>query len=83
MAAKEPKVRFDVELSADQASAVFPAGLGDFADAVEHQHRRQRQLCVPGAKHLATGACQQILIFIAVAPIQHGASLVKNPDEAF
>ena len=83
MAAEKPKVRLHIEFGADQALAIFAAGFGNFADAVEHQHRRQRQLGVARAKQLATAAGQQILIFITAAPIQHGASLSQNPDEAF
>ncbi len=45
---KEPEVRIDVEFGADQALAVFAAGLVNLGDAVEHQHRRQRQLRVAG-----------------------------------
>src|ERR1700730_2326031 len=71
MAAEEPEVRLDVELGAHQALAVFPAGLGNLADAVEHQHRRQRQLRVARAEHLAAAAGQQILVFVTATPIQH------------
>src|SRR5690348_14120140 len=53
MAAEEPEVRLDVELGAHQALAEFTAGLADFGDAVEHQHRWQRQLGITRAEHLA------------------------------
>src|SRR2546430_9940614 len=75
MATEEPKVRLHIELGANHPLAVFPAGLGNFADAVEHQHRRQRQLRIAGAKQLAAAAGQQILVFVTAAPIQHSASL--------
>ena len=75
MATEEPKVRLHVEFGADHPFAVFAAGLGNFADAVEHQHRRQRQLRIARTKQLAAAAGQQILIFVAAAPIQHSASL--------
>src|SRR5438552_9385138 len=75
MATEEPKVRLHIELGANHALAVFAAGLGNFADAVEHQHRRQRQLRIAGAKQLAAAAGQQILVFVTAAPIQHSASL--------
>ena len=83
MTAEKPEVRLHVELGPDQALAIFPTGLGNFADAVEHQHRRQRQLCIARAKQLAAGACQQILVFVTAAPFEHGVSLFKNPDETF
>src|SRR5262249_27465825 len=80
MAAEEPEVGLDVELGAHDALAEFAAGLADFADAVEHQHRRQRQLCIARAEHLAAAARQQILIFITAAPIEHVSySLSCNP----
>src|SRR4029077_16076663 len=82
MAAKKPEVRLHVELGPDEPLAIFPTGLGNFTDAVEHQHRRQRQLCVARAKQFAAGACQQILVFVTAAPFEHGVSLFKNWDEA-
>src|SRR5690606_33130628 len=56
---------------ADQALAIFAAGLVDLGDAVEHQHRRQRQLCIAGAEHLAAAAGQQVLVLVAVLPLVH------------
>src|ERR1700710_2311717 len=44
MAAEKPEIRLHIEFGADQAFAVFAAGLRNIRDAVEHQHRRQRQL---------------------------------------
>ena len=83
MAAEEPEVRIHIEFGANHALAEFSAGFGNFADAVEHQHRGQRQLRIPRAKHLAAPARQQILVFVTAAPIQHSASLFQNPNEAF
>src|SRR5216683_5968330 len=83
MAPEEPKVRIHVEFGTDHALAVFPARFGNLADAVEHQHRRQRQLCVAWAKHLTAAARQQILVFVTAAPIQHLLTLSQNPDGAF
>ena len=84
MAAEEPEIRLHIEFGADQALAVFAAGLGDFRDAVEHQHRRQRQLGIAGAEHLAAAAGQQILVFITVAPIQHRIQPLSDvPMERF
>ena len=40
MAAEKPQVRLHIEFGPNQPLAVFPAVFADFADAVEHQHRR-------------------------------------------
>src|SRR5690606_7615991 len=56
MAGEEPQVGSDVELCADQALAERAALAGDLRDAVEHQHRRQRQARVAGAEHFAAAA---------------------------
>src|SRR5882724_3867125 len=82
MTAEEPEVRLHVELGADQPPAVLAAGFGNLADAIEHQHRRQRQLGVAGAEQLAPAASQQILVFITAAPIQHPLSASQCPDKA-
>jgi hypothetical protein len=83
MTAKKPEIRLHLEFGADQALAIFPAGIGNFADAVEHQHRRQRQLRVAGAEHLAAAARQQILVFVTAASIQHAAWPLQIPMERF
>src|ERR1700730_12886558 len=44
MAREEPEVRLDVELGNRLALAMLAARLADLGDAIEHQHRRQRQL---------------------------------------
>ena len=44
MAGEEPEIRLEIEHRAHQALAVFTADLRDLGNAVEHQHRRQRQL---------------------------------------
>src|SRR5882762_7667014 len=46
MAGEEPEIGLHVELGHDLALAIFPAGVRDLDDPVEHQHRRQRQLRV-------------------------------------
>ena len=56
---------------AHQALAVFAAGLGDLGDAVEHQHRRQRQLGVAGAEQLAAAAGQEVFVVKARTPLLH------------
>jgi hypothetical protein len=44
---------------------------GDFSDAVEHQHWRQRQLCVAGTEEFAAAASEQIFVLEAVPPRVH------------
>ena len=61
VAGEEPEVGLDVELGADLALAVLAAVLADLGDAVEHQHRRQRQLGVARAEQLAPAAGEQAL----------------------
>src|SRR5260370_37162652 len=61
MAAEEPEIRVHVEFSPNDALAVFPAGFGNFGDAIEHQHRWQGQLSIARAEQLAPAALQQIL----------------------
>ena len=61
MAFEEPEVGIDVELGHDFALAVLAAVIGDRGDAVEHQHRRQRQLGIAGAEQLPPGAGEQAL----------------------
>src|SRR6187431_1084165 len=79
MTAEKPEIRRHIEFGADQTLAVLPAGFGNIADAVEHQHRRQRQLRIARAEQLAATARQQILVFVTAAAIQHGFSLSKYP----
>src|ERR1700704_3589721 len=79
MAPEEPKIRLHIEFGANQALAIFPAGRRNLADAVEHQHRWQRQLRVARAKQLATAGRQQILVFVAAWPIQHGCQPLLRP----
>src|SRR3546814_10745283 len=61
MAGEEPQVGIDVEFGADQALSERAALAGDLRDAVEHQHRRQRQARVAGAKHLAAAAGKELV----------------------
>jgi hypothetical protein len=44
VAVEEPEVRLDVERRAHDALAVATRALRDLGDAIEHQHRRRRQL---------------------------------------
>src|SRR3546814_8446786 len=61
MAGEEPQVGIDVEFGADQALSERAALAGDLRDAVEHQHRRQRQARVAGAEHLAAAAGKELV----------------------
>ncbi len=71
VAEEEPEVRLHIELGADDALAVLAALLGNFGDAVEHQHRRQRQLGVAGAEKFPAAAGQQIFVFEAMTLAFH------------
>src|SRR4029077_6845188 len=68
MAREKPQVRLHIEYRADQALAVLAALFGDLRNAVEHEHRRQRQLGIPLAEQFPTGARQQVLEIEAHAP---------------
>src|SRR5580704_1665644 len=76
MAGKEPQVRLHLELGAGKAAAMLAAVVGYLADAIEHQHRRQRQLRACG-KHLAASARQEVLKLEARTPILH---CQKSPE---
>ena len=56
MTGEEPEVGFHVELGDDAAMTMLAARLLDLRDAVEHQHRRERQLRIAGAEQFAAGA---------------------------
>ena len=75
----EGRVAGNLELGHDLALAVRAAGLGDAGNAVEHEHRRQRQLGVAGAEQLAPAAGQQILVFVARAGVRPLPSLSHPP----
>src|SRR5690606_18545826 len=65
MALEEPEVGTDVELGLDEALVVGAAGGRDVGDAVEHQHRRQRQPGVARAEELAVTASDQLVVVVA------------------
>src|SRR5271157_4891466 len=71
MAAEEPQVGLDVEFRADMALAIDAAVLADLHDAVEHQHRRQRQLRIAGTEKLAAATSQKIFISETGAFLAH------------
>ena len=64
VAVEEPEILPDVELGLDLTLAVFAASLRNLGDAVEHQHRRQRQLRIAGAEQIAMATGKQV--FVAV-----------------
>src|SRR4051812_13580641 len=70
VAGKETEGRLEGEHRADHALAVFPTPLGDLRDAVEHQHRRQRQLRAL-VEQLAPAASQKVFVLEAIAPALH------------
>src|SRR5262249_3982455 len=78
-AREEPQMGFELDPGANQAFAVFPADLGDFGDAVEHQHRRQRQLRAL-RKQLAPPAREEVLIVEIRAAFLHprGSSAISG-----
>src|SRR5690606_36167366 len=65
MALEEPEVGTDVELGLDEALVVGAAGGRNLRDAVEHQHRRQRQPGVAGAEELAVTTGDQLVVVVA------------------
>src|SRR3990167_9530930 len=71
VAGEEPEVRLDVELGHDLALAELAAGVADLHDAVEHEHRWQRQLRVPGPEQVSLGAFDQVLKRITVLLLAH------------
>ena len=66
MAFEKPEIRVDVEFGDDVALIISTAVVGYLDDAVEHQHRRQRQLGVAGTEQLAVPTGQQILVGVTV-----------------
>lgn len=62
MAIEEPEVRPNVELGTDETLAVWTAILADFGDAIEHQHRRQRQLRIARPEEFTAPASEDFLV---------------------
>src|SRR5262245_48672753 len=71
MAGEEPEVGLYVELGDDPPPAVLAALFLDLADAVEHQHRRQRQLGVARAEQLAASAGEKVLVLELIPSLWH------------
>jgi len=61
MTFEKPQVGMDVEFRHHLTLAGLSAIFADGGDAVEHQHRRQRQLGIARPEQLAAGAGQQAL----------------------
>jgi hypothetical protein len=60
VATEEPQIGTHVELGDDLAATVLPTVVADVHDAVEHQHRRHRQLRVARPEQLPARASQQV-----------------------
>src|SRR5262245_36424300 len=71
MARKEPEVGLHVELGDDPPPAMLAALFLDFADAVEHQHRRQRQLGVARAEQLPASTGEKVFVVELIPPLWH------------
>src|SRR5262245_62072100 len=71
MAGEEPEVGLHVELGDDPPPAVLAALFLDLADAVEHQHRRQRQLGIARAEQLAASTGEKLLVVELIPPLWH------------
>src|SRR5271166_3837273 len=71
MAAEEPEVRFDIQLRAHFPLAVGPAGFGNFADPIEHQHWRQGQLRIAWSKQFSAAAGDEVLVTETRGPSNH------------
>src|SRR5471032_2957762 len=80
VAVEEPQVGLYVEIGHDLALAVFSAGFVDLGDAVEHQHRRQRQLRVARSEQVAFGALDQVFEGKAVLPVAHSLTVFGRPN---
>jgi len=71
MARKEPEVGAKIEHGAHQPLAVFAAGFRNLRNAIEHEHRRQRQLGIAGAEQFASRASQKLVIAETRMPVLH------------
>src|SRR5579875_3851982 len=71
VAEEKPQVGLHVEFGANHALAVLAAVLPNLRDAVEHQHRRQRQLGIAGPEQFAATAGKQVLVLVTVTLLRH------------
>jgi hypothetical protein len=60
MTVEKPQLRFDVKFGDDMALAIDTTRVADVGNAFEHQHRRQRQLCIARAEHPAMPAFKKL-----------------------
>src|SRR5262249_47765035 len=70
MTREKPQIRLHIEFRTGKPPPMFAASLRNFANSLEHQHGRQRQLRTAG-KHFAAAASEQILKFKARTSILH------------
>src|SRR5262249_11965393 len=76
MTRKKPQVRLHSELGSGKSLAMPATLLGNFADPLEHQHRRQRQLGAAG-KQFAAPAGEQVLEFKARTSVLHSVTVLN------
>jgi len=62
VAFEEPAIGADIELRFDPAFAIGAAAVRDVFDAIEHQHRRQRQLRIAWSVQSAFAGGDQVFI---------------------
>src|SRR5690348_6619714 len=78
MAGEEPEVRLDVELGHDLALAVLAALVVDLGDAVEHQHRWQRQLGIARPEQVPFGTLDQVLESVTMFLFAHSITVHRS-----
>ena len=66
MAPEKPQFGIHVELGDDFTLVELAAILGNTNDAIEHQHRRQRQQRVAGAEQFSLATIYQFVVVEAV-----------------
>jgi hypothetical protein len=73
MTVKKPKIRIDIELSDNLTLPRFTAIFRDRCNAIKHQHRINREMSAPRAKHIAMTAVEQVLFveLSEMADIKH------------
>ncbi|MNR48609.1 hypothetical protein D3C85_1678630 [compost metagenome] len=74
MALEEPQLGLHVELGHDPAQAMLTAIAGDVRDAIEHQHRRQRQAPGIRSEQLALAGGDQLLVGKGIGHYQTGST---------
>src|SRR6476620_1786976 len=78
MTGEKPVVGAQIEHSAQKPFAIGSAGFRDLGNAIEHQHRWQRQLGISCAEQFASGARQKIIVAKAGAPPLLGLLYVRT-----